>query len=76
MPTSCTDEKLKAAVIAFSTPVDQRLAVALEQAFSQPGITSAQNHKICGKIQIVDSWQTEVSLLFFSPPTYQGKNNT
>jgi len=41
MPTSCIDEKLKAAVIAFSTPVDQRLAVALEQAFSQPGITSA-----------------------------------
>lgn len=41
MPVLCTDEKLKAAVIAFSTPVDQRLAVALDQAFSQPGITIA-----------------------------------
>jgi hypothetical protein len=39
MTISCTDEKLKAAVMAFSTPLDQRLAVALDQAFSQPGIT-------------------------------------
>jgi hypothetical protein len=41
MTISCTDEKLKAAVTAFSTPADQRLAVALDQAFSQPGITIA-----------------------------------
>src|SRR5882757_1585921 len=41
MTIACTDEKLKAAVIAFSTPLDQRLAVVLVQAFSQPGITSA-----------------------------------
>jgi hypothetical protein len=37
----CGEEKLKAAVVAFSTPLDRRLAVAVAQAFSQPGITIA-----------------------------------
>jgi len=41
MPIMCSHEKLKAAVAAFSTPVDQRVAMAVAQAFSQPGITSA-----------------------------------
>lgn len=36
----CSEEKLRAAVIAFTTPADQRLATALAQAFDQPGITS------------------------------------
>jgi hypothetical protein len=41
IPAFCPEEKLKAAVAAFSTPVDQRLAAALVQALGQPGITSA-----------------------------------
>lgn len=39
VPMFCGEEKLKAAVEAFSTPLDSRLAVAAAQAFSQPGIT-------------------------------------
>ncbi|KRR12487.1 hypothetical protein CQ12_39035 [Bradyrhizobium jicamae] len=34
----CTDEKLKAAATAFSTPLDKRIKEALFQAFMQPGI--------------------------------------
>jgi hypothetical protein len=34
----CTDEKLKAAAAAFSTPLDLRIKEALLQAFMQPGI--------------------------------------
>jgi hypothetical protein len=34
----CTDEKLKAAAEAFSTPLDLRVRAALERAFTQPGI--------------------------------------
>ena len=41
MPIFCSDEKLRAAVATFSTPLDQRVAEAVSQAFSQPGITSA-----------------------------------
>jgi hypothetical protein len=41
MPIFCGEEKLRAAVATFSTPLDQRLAEAMAQAFSQPGITSA-----------------------------------
>lgn len=41
VPMFCGDEKLRAAVAAFSTPLDSRLAVAVAQAFSQPGITIA-----------------------------------
>jgi hypothetical protein len=41
MPILCGEEKLRAAVATFSTPLDRRLAEALAQAFSQPGITSA-----------------------------------
>ena len=41
VPMFCGDEKLRAAVVAFSTPLDSRLAVAVAQAFSQPGITIA-----------------------------------
>jgi len=40
-PTVCSQEKLKAAVATFSTPLDQRLADAVSQAFDQPGITIA-----------------------------------
>ena len=41
MPIFCGQEKLRAAVATFSTPLDQRVAVAVAQAFSQPGITTA-----------------------------------
>jgi hypothetical protein len=41
MPIVCSQEKLKAAVAAFSTPLDQRVADAFLQAFDQPGITIA-----------------------------------
>src|SRR4051812_47318737 len=41
IPMFCGETKLRAAVEAFSTPLDQRIAVAAAQAFSQPGITSA-----------------------------------
>jgi hypothetical protein len=41
MPILCSQEKLRAAVIAFSTPLDRRVADAMAQAFSQSGITSA-----------------------------------
>ena len=40
-PTVCSQEKLKAAVATFSTPLDQRVADAVSQAFDQPGITIA-----------------------------------
>jgi len=40
MTISCSEDKLRAAVIAFTTPADQRLATALAQAFDQPGITT------------------------------------
>ena len=39
VPMFCGDEKMRAAVAAFSTPLDSRVAVAAAQAFSQPGIT-------------------------------------
>jgi hypothetical protein len=35
----CSQEKLQAAVAAFSTPLDQRVTDAVMQAFDQPGIT-------------------------------------
>lgn len=35
----CSGESLKAAVTAFSTPLDRRVRTAVEQALSQPGIT-------------------------------------
>jgi hypothetical protein len=35
----CSSETLNAAVAAFSTPLDLRVAAAVAQAFSQPGIT-------------------------------------
>ena len=41
MPVVCTQEKLKAAVATFSTPLDLRLTDAVAQAFEQPGITIA-----------------------------------
>ena len=41
MPIFCGEEKLRAAVAAFSTPLDRRVTDAMAQAFSQPGITSA-----------------------------------
>ncbi len=41
MPIVCGQEKLKAAVATFSTPLDQRLTDAVAQAFDQPGITIA-----------------------------------
>jgi hypothetical protein len=41
MTMSCTQEKLKTAVAAFSTPLDQRVTDAVAQAFDQPGITIA-----------------------------------
>ena len=41
MPMFCGEEKLRAAVAAFSTPLDGRVAAAVAQAFSQPGITIA-----------------------------------
>jgi hypothetical protein len=41
MPIVCSQEKLKAAVATFSTPLDQRLTDAVAQAFDQPGITIA-----------------------------------
>lgn len=41
MPILCSEEKLRAAVATFSTPLDRRVAEAMAQAFSQPGITSA-----------------------------------
>jgi hypothetical protein len=41
MPVFCAEGNLRAAVAAFSTPLDARVAAAVAQAFSQPGITSA-----------------------------------
>ena len=41
MPIVCSQEKLKAAVATFSTPLDLRLTDAVAQAFDQPGITIA-----------------------------------
>ena len=41
MSIVCSQEKLKAAVATFSTPLDQRLTDAVTQAFDQPGITIA-----------------------------------
>ncbi|SDI31325.1 MULTISPECIES: hypothetical protein [Bradyrhizobium] len=41
MPIVCSQEKLKAAVATFSTPLDQRVTDAVAQAFDQPGITIA-----------------------------------
>jgi hypothetical protein len=41
MPILCGEEKLRAAVAAFSTPLDERVTTAVAQAFIQPGITSA-----------------------------------
>jgi hypothetical protein len=41
MPVLCSEEKLRAAVAAFSTPLDERVTMAVAQAFSQPGVTSA-----------------------------------
>ena len=41
MTIVCSQEKLKAAVAAFSTPLDQRVTDAFLQAFDQPGITIA-----------------------------------
>lgn len=41
MPIVCSQEKMKTAVAAFSTPLDQRVTDAIMQAFDQPGITIA-----------------------------------
>src|SRR5258706_5660625 len=41
MTIVCSQEKLKAAVATFSTPLDRRLTDAVAQAFDQPGITIA-----------------------------------
>lgn len=41
LPIMCGQEKLKAAVATFSTPLDLRLTEAVAQAFEQPGITIA-----------------------------------